>query len=310
MDLMISLRGIKKRILIKTIFLFLLPALAQASGLVDADFLRVEPSARTTGMSGAFCGVADDLAAITYNPAGLSQIKRPCVSLTHFASFADTNTEDLSGAMPVWKGIGAASVLCDYTMDFSEFDEYGDEKGKVQNYDIVLTGSYGWNILPALAAGVNLKGFYSRLYIYGKYGAAIDAGALVTLGKSPDTRAGICVQNIGAQTAYISVADPLPTNIKAGISTKFAVKSVGNFLLSLDVNRLLGKDETPTLDTGLEAEVYDMLVLRAGYGFRHDVAGLSLGIGILLEKVKFSYSYQPFDTLGTAHRLTLDLDIY
>ena len=168
-----------------------LPALSRAAGDVDADFLRAEPSARSAGMSGAFCAVADDLNAIIYNPAGLSQIKHNSISLTHFASFADTNTEYVSAGLPVWKGALGLSALCDYTFDFNYFDEFGDNRGKVDNYDIVLTGSYGFRITPDISLGGTIKGFVSRLYLYSKGGAAFDAGALFNLGKNPDTKAGI-----------------------------------------------------------------------------------------------------------------------
>jgi hypothetical protein len=303
------MRGLKLRAIIKTFFILLLPSFLYAAGRVDADFLRVEPSARTSGMSGAFCAVADDLSAVIFNPAGLVQIKHTSISLTHFSSFADTCYEYLGAALPFGQGTAAASVQCGYTLDFDEIDEFGDKIGTVPNFDFVLTGSYGFFILPQVSLGANIKGFYSKLYLYQKMGFAADAGVFVMLAQSPDTRAGLVLQNVGAQSAYINISDPLPTNIKGGISTKIKVQGIGNFLVSADVNRLIGKDELPTLDLGLEAEVYDVLVIRAGYGFRHDMANVSAGIGVLLQKIKFSYAYQPFDVLGVAHRITLDIEL-
>jgi hypothetical protein len=35
-----------------------------------------------------------------------------------------------------------------------------------------------------------------------------------------------------------------------------------------------------------------------------------MGVGILLDRVTFSYSYQPFDVLGATHRISLDIAIY
>jgi len=303
------MRGLKLCSVIKTIIILLLPSFIYAAGRVDADFLRVEPSARTSGISGAFCGVADDLNAVIFNPAGLVQIKNTMISLTHFASFADTSYEDISAGMPLGKAAAAISIQCGYTLDFDEINEFGDKVGEVPNFDFVLTGTYGLYVLPQISVGANIKAFYSRLYLYQKAGLAADAGVFVFLAHNPDTRAGFVLQNVGAQSAYISISDPLPTNIKGGLSTKFNIKDIGNVLVAADVNRLIGKDELPTLDLGVEAEVYDVLVLRCGYGFRYDVAGVSFGIGVLLQKIEFSYSYQPYDVLGTAHRLTLDIKL-
>jgi hypothetical protein len=303
------MRGLKIFTFVKMLLFILLPSFIYAAGRVDADFLRVEPSARTSGLSGAFCGVADDLSAVIFNPAGLVQIKRTAISLTHFASFADTCYEHAGAVLPVGKGTAAFSMQYGFTMDFDEIDEFGDEVGPVPNYDFVLTGSYALFILPKIAVGANIKGFYSKLYRFDKVGIAADAGVFVELANNPDTRAGAVIQNLGSQSAYIEISDPLPANIKAGLSTKFKIPDIGNLLFAVDVNRLMGKDEIPTLDLGLEAEVYNILALRAGYGFRHDLANLSFGIGILLEKIKFSYAYQPYDALGTAHRITLDLEL-
>lgn len=301
------MRGLKNCALVLTFIFF--PVFVFAAGRVDADFLRMEPSARTSGISGAFCGVADDLSAIIFNPAGLVQIKNTSISLTHYSSFADTNCEYISAAIPFGKSTAAASIQCGYTMDFDEIDEFGNEVGPIPNFDFVLTGAYGFYIMPQVSLGLNLKGFYSKLYLYQKMGFAADAGLFVALAHDPDTRAGLVIQNVGSQSAYINISDPLPSNIKAGLSTKFKFSGLGNLLFSIDVNRLFGKDEIPTLDLGMEAEVYDVLVIRAGYGFRHDVANLSVGIGVLLDKIRFSYAYQPLDCLGTAHRITLDFEI-
>lgn len=303
------MRGRKLFTAVKAIMLLLIPAFIYAAGRVDADFLRVEPSARTSGISGAFCGIADDLSAIIFNPAGLIQIKKTALTFTHFSSFADTNNEYIAAAMRLGPGTGAAAVQCGYVFDFQEIDEFGDVVGDIPNLDLVLTASYAMQIMPQVSAGANIKGFYSKLHLYQKMGAAVDAGLFVKVAESPETRAGACIQNLGAQTAYISISDPLPSNIKAGLSTKFKFEGLGSALVSVDVNRLLGKDEIPTLDFGLEAEAYQVIVIRAGYGFRHDVANLSLGLGVLLDKIKFSYAYQPFDCLGAAHRITLDIEL-
>ncbi|HRU38294.1 MAG TPA: PorV/PorQ family protein [Candidatus Goldiibacteriota bacterium] len=239
----------------------------------------------------------------------MAQLKKTNVSLTHFSSFADTNTEYVSASFPALQGTAAMSVLCSFVSSFKEYGEFGDILGDVASFDTVLALSYAYFPEPSLAVGANLKGFYSKLYVYDKLGFAVDAGAFFILGKDPYTRAGIAVQNIGSQTAYIEVSDPLPANVKAGLSAKFDIAGVGNLLFAVDVNRLIVKDELPTLELGAEAELYEIIAIRLGYGLRHDAAGLSMGLGVLLEKLRFSYAFQPFDCLGTAHRITVDLEL-
>jgi hypothetical protein len=289
-----------------------IPLHIYGTGTVGADFLRMEPPARTASMSNVFAGISDDVNSIIYNPAGLACVTVTTAAFTHFSSFGDTNCEYLCGAFPVSKELGTigAGVMVDYTFDFPYYDEYGDQKGSVDNSDMVFTGTYAYPLYNWMSLGANLKYFHSTLYKYSKNGFAADAGVRVRLGKDPDTYAGFVVQNIGAQSAYISDVDQMPVNLKAGMGMKVNMNSLAQVTLGIDINRLISKDEMPTLDIGADALIFDVLSVRAGYGFRHDTGGLTMGIGITLDKVKFSYSYQPFDMLGTAHRISLDVALY
>ena len=292
--------------------LFLMPLLLPAAGGVGCDYLRVAPPARTAAMSRAFAGVADDLSAIIYNPAGLINIKNLSLSFTHFTSFADTNYEYAAFALPLGGKIGTigGSMLCDYTFDFDYYNEFGEKEGEVDNYDFVGTISYSYPLAGGIAAGVNFKVFYSKLYKYDKMGFALDMGAFFKLGKEPDTFAGLVIQNIGKQAAYIEIEDPLPINVKAGLGFSFDITEMGKLLVAADVNRLIKEgEELPTLDIGAEFVFFESLCIRGGYGFRHDTAGMSMGLGLNLKTVTFSYSYQPFDVLGAAHRISLDIEL-
>ena len=289
------------------------PFTLSANGGTGADFLRLEPPARTAGMGNVFAGISDDVNSIIYNPSGLASLKNIIVSFTHFSSFADTNCEFLASALPIEHGrlgVIGAGIVVDYTFDFPYYDDYGDQAGNVDNYDFIATASYAYPVFKWFYAGINLKYFFSKLYIYDKSGFAADIGVLLAVAKNPDVYAGLVIQNIGNQSAYISVIDAMPTNVKAGMGMKLKIGDAAKLTMGLDVNRLLSKDEMPTLDLGADLSIFDVLCIRAGYGFRHDVVNLSMGVGILLDKVTFSYSYQPFDTLGSTHRISLDVAIF
>lgn len=44
-------------------------------GTTAYGFLKIDPSARSTGMGGAFVGLSDDESALYFNPAGLIQVE-------------------------------------------------------------------------------------------------------------------------------------------------------------------------------------------------------------------------------------------
>jgi hypothetical protein len=290
-----------------------LPFFLFAAGETGADFLRVEPPAETAAMSNVFAGIADNLNTIVFNPAGLINLNCVQVSFTHFTSFVDTNCEYLAGAVPLESkkyGVLGAAFYVDYTFDFPYYNDYGDQVGNVDNYDAVMIVSYAYQVYDWLAAGINLKYFDSKLYLYSKDGFAGDLGVLVKINANPDTFAGITIQNIGSQSAYITVVDPLPANIKAGMGIKFPLGDQVKVTAGMDVNRLISKDELLTLDIGTDVKFMDVLSLRAGYGFRYDSQTISFGVGLTMDNIRFSYSYQPFDTLGQTNRISVDVDLF
>ena len=99
----------------------------------------------------------------------------------------------------------------------------------------------------------------------------------------------------------------MPVNFRAGLGMHIKLFDRTAACVAVDVNRLLTRDELPTLDLGCEVLLQDILALRAGYGIRHDVMKFSLGVGVVLDRIQFSYSYQPFEELGSNHRVSLDV---
>ena len=81
------------------------------AGTSGAQFLKIGPGARVDSLGGAFGAIANDVTAIYWNPAGLSQLTATSVSGTHTVWLADTRYNFLAFATPVEKiGTLGASV--------------------------------------------------------------------------------------------------------------------------------------------------------------------------------------------------------
>jgi long-subunit fatty acid transport protein len=70
---------------------FAAAALAHAAGTTGANGIKLSAGARPEGMGGAFVGVADDISAIFWNPAGLSMLGSQEGSFMHTAYLAETS---------------------------------------------------------------------------------------------------------------------------------------------------------------------------------------------------------------------------
>ncbi|MBI5244780.1 MAG: PorV/PorQ family protein [Elusimicrobia bacterium] len=80
------------------------PALARAEGnpgVTAAQILQISPSPRAVGMGSAFTGVASDLSALYYNPAGLSTLDHHEVGFTYMKGAQDQSVEYHSVASPL-----------------------------------------------------------------------------------------------------------------------------------------------------------------------------------------------------------------
>jgi len=280
----------------------------RAAESTGADFLLAEPDARTAALSGAFCAVADDANAVLYNPAGLVLPAQNIISLTHFSSFADTNYEYITAVVPHGSLAFGASAMYDYTADFSWIGADGENKGNVQNGDFLLTGAAGYKILPGISAGACIKYFRSTILDYSKAGIALDFGGLAKIGKNPDMYFGIALQNIGSQTAYETLSEPLPVNLKTGVSVRFNITDYCRVIADLDINKIETINEPPDIGAGAELCFFNIFCLEAGYGVKQDGNNVSLGAGIfLMRAARISYAFQPVSDLGINNRISADI---
>src|ERR1035438_3781461 len=69
-------------------------------GTSGAEFLKIGPGARPVGMGEAFTGVADDIHAIYWNPAGLGTLKNAEITGMHMQYFQSIQYEFAAFAYP------------------------------------------------------------------------------------------------------------------------------------------------------------------------------------------------------------------
>ena len=80
-------------------------AWAGGPGTPGATGLKIPAGARPAAMGGAFTGMADDLNALMWNPAGLGLMARPELSILHVDYLVDTRYEMVGYANPL-SGLG------------------------------------------------------------------------------------------------------------------------------------------------------------------------------------------------------------
>lgn len=293
----------KQRILIIIIGL-LIPCLSQGAVKKDAvtlskAFLKSGITARPLGMGEAFCGIADDLNAIHWNPAGLAQIKEREASIMHIVWLGEYRQEIVGYAQPSGKlGIIGASLVYLHMDDVTSTDEYGNIIARYTGYNTAYHLTYAYKIKKPFLIGITLKSLTQKVGKTRTSGYGFDLGALLLLTQGS---VGLAIQNCGEDITFKDIGDPMINNIKAGVTLNFWQDSL---VIAGDVNRAKGGDTNYSI--GAEYWVNDYLALRAGVMINSSTQS-SFGAGVRHLGYQADYAYLPSDELGNKHRLALTI---
>ncbi len=269
----------------------------------SGEFLKIGVGERPCGMGEAFGAVADNVNAIYWNPAGLSQITRTEFSFMHMQYvMTEFRVNYLGLAIPLDKLMGKASkgVLgFDFRLMSNEDtyrDENGNTTGKFMNYNGVGTIAYSISINKNYLTRISVKYFYEQYETEKLKNVLFDIGGMYRKQLKADIlRLGMVAQNIGVQNNA--------NNIKLGLSYQFSFGTL--FALDIDIPT---KGDKIKYSTGIEYGLFNKLSLRTGYRFIENAApatGFTLGAGFKILKYGFDYSYIPYGDLGITHRISV-----
>ncbi|MFC2061633.1 PorV/PorQ family protein [Elusimicrobiota bacterium] len=308
----------KINIILMVIVVFLMPAVLHAVGVgtTGAQFLKIEPSARSLGMGGAYSAVADDSSAIFYNPAGIAHQKERNFEGTYLQYFQAIDYGSLAGVIPA--GNSSVGVGINYLgvpdIEKRGNDDVDDPDGtRVVNtftaMDTALSLSYARqnavpSVLEGLDLGGNLRFIYQTIDDENAYSLMLDLGCYYPL--SGKLALALNIQNIGLNVKFKEESDPLPLNFKVGA----AYKPINNLTIACDINEYI-IDRLLYASVGSEYWILGVAALRVGYKYGYDIdslgsslVGLAGGIGFRLYGIGLDYSYAPFGELGDTNRFT------
>ncbi len=284
-------------------------------------FLRISTSAQMAGMGGNHVGLWNvDGSAFFANPAYLSPSDHGSASLSFMNYFADARYSNLHYAYDLEEiGTVAAGVQYASYGDMRRYDEFGADLGSFNAGDYVTQLSLSRRLYPTVHSGFSIKWLHSSLDHHNASAFAFSGGLIYTNPKKI-LAAGITFQNLGwVYKNYLNSEEKLPLNISLGVSFK---PEYFPFLLALTLNDLhrwelpvLGEENPRAVDhvlrhmqLGGEASIGKYAYLRWGYSpYQHeqtetgrsiDLAGASIGLGIVIQEYQFDISKQSYSRMG------------
>ena len=303
-----------KRTVITGVLLSLLSfGLFADQGTTAAVFLKLDQGVRPISMGGAFVAAADDVNAISWNPAGLSQLEGFEVSFMHSVWIVDIFYDYLALAYAAGEigTFGLSLVYVNYG-SIPKWDEFGNPQGDFSGSDIAVNLAYGTVINKELSLGITVKGFNQSIDEEGAFGFAADIGAIYKL-PVEGLQAGISAQNLGPKFGF-GEAFLLPMILRIGAS----YTGIRNLMLNLEYAQPV--ETNGIIAGGLEYWYRDLLVLRMGYQYQgmfdrnkyyenyagpSIMAGFVIGAGIKIDIYEIDYAYRQFGVLGSSHRAGL-----
>ena len=248
-------------------FVGILPKGIYAQGGETAvPFLLLAPDSRFGGMGESGTGLADNSAAIFWNPGGIGFLTGKEVSITHSNWLPQFNLDLFYDYLTYRQYVESlnGSITASVTyMNFGEFVRTGPDDptplGTFNAFDAALTLGYGTKINDDMGLGFNFRLIHSRLSDQptakeqGKGTATsisfdigwmwrpanFDVPLLGDLSKRFSL--GINLSNLGPKINYIdqSQADPIPTNLRVGMALQLFHNEFNSLIYTFDMSKLL-----------------------------------------------------------------------
>ncbi len=322
-------------------------AFSQIGGESTYQFLNLVSSPRQAALGGKIITIYDyDVTQAIFNPATINAEMDSQLSLNYSSYLGGIGYGTAAYAYTVdrkTKTFHGGVTYINYG-NFDGYDEAGNETGSFSGNEAALSLGYAFNIpWTDIYLGTNIKFITSKLEQYSSFGMALDLGAIYindTLG----FQAAIAIRNIGTQiSTYAGQNESLPLELDFGMSQQLenvpirwhltieniqtwniAEPNPARVITDLNGNQTSEKvsffnNAMRHLVLGAELFPEKGFNIRLGYNFRRaeelrileqrNFSGLSFGIGLKMNKIRFSYAHARYSSAANTSFFGLNIDL-
>ena len=330
-------------------FIFLTSTLSfgQVGGKSVYQFLDLVTSPRQAALGGKLITIYDtDVNQAMFNPAAINEKMDNHLSLNYGSLFGEVTYGTASYAYTFDRRTQTFHAGVNYVNygSFDGYDENGLETASFSGSEVAVSVGYAYNLpYTDIYVGGNAKLISSTLESYNSFGGAIDLGAIY-VDEYNDINIALAIRNIGTQfTTYAGNQEKLPLEIIAGISQQLEHVSLRWHLTLENLQQWdvafsnparaqgnIDGGSTPEkvgffnnalrhLIVGAELFPEKAFNIRMGYNFRRsqelsieeqrNFSGISLGIGLRFNKIKFDYSYSRYTLAANTSLFGLTINL-
>ena len=319
----------------------------QLGGQSTYQFLNLIPSPRQAALGGkVFTNLDYDVTQALSNPStiNLDMDNQLAVNYSSYLAGISYGTAAYGYTYDRRNQTFFAGITYINYGQFEGYDEQGIATGSFTGNEAALSIGHARQVgYSDFYLGGTLKLITSKLEQYTSFGVAIDAG-LLYLNEDIEFQATLVVRNFGTQvTTYAGVNERLPFEVAFGMSQTLENVPIRWHLTFDNLQQWpIGRPNPARAETDLEgnqtqekitffgqvirhtiigAEVFPEggFQIRIGYSFRRaeelriidqrNFSGLSAGISIKLNRMRFSYSHAKYASAANANFFGLQIDL-
>jgi hypothetical protein len=316
-------------------------------GNATYQFLNLMSSPRQAALGGKIITNVDyDVTQALYNPATINLEMDNQLALNYANYLGDISYGTAAYAYTVDRRVQTFHAGITYVNygSFDGYDENGNSTGTFTGNETALSFGYAFQIgFSDFYAGANIKLISSKLEQYSSFGGALDFG-LIYINEYLEFNAALSVRNLGTQfTTYAGLNEPLPLEIDLGFSQmlenvpvrwhltfenlqQWPIAASNPARVTTDLSGNQTQEDIGFLSqlirhTLIGAELFPErgFNIRLGYSFRRaeelrileqrNFSGLSFGIGIKFNKLRFSYTHARYSSASNTSFLGVQISL-
>ncbi|TYB79857.1 type IX secretion system protein PorQ [Bizionia myxarmorum] len=324
-----------------------LSAFAQVGGESTYQFLNLISSPRQAALGGkVFTNFDYDVSQALTNPSAINDEMDNQLAL-NYSSYLGGISYGTAAYGYTWDRrtltfFGGVTYI-NYG-SFDGYDEQGNSTGSFSGNEAAVSFGHSRQIgYSDFYLGGTVKLITSKLEQYTSFGAAVDAG-LMYVNEDLEFQATLVVRNFGAQiTTYAGQNEPLPFEVAFGMSQTLENVPLRWHVTFENLQKWpIGVSNPARAETDLEgnqtqekvgflgnvirhtilgAEIFPAgaFNIRLGYNFRkgeelrivdqRNFSGISAGIGLKLNKLRFSFTHVRYTSASNANFFGMQLDL-
>lgn len=313
-------------------------------GTTTAQFLGIEPSARTAGMGNAGVAMNQGIEAVYFNPGAIGVLRQPSITFTHALWFADMSYDYVAGALPLhrWGSLfGSLTSLSSGDIDVRTVEQPLGTGERYSVSEMAIGLGYGLRFSDRFTAGIQMNYVRERIWHTTEDLITFSLGSLYRINENGLT-IGSSLSNLGTTGHYegrdLAIqhdADPdiygdngalpafqwtddftVPLLFMVGLSYPLPVNEQSRFLFVVDA--MHPSDNSERVNFGAEWTYREVLALRAGWQtlFQDESelgptfgAGLKNSFGLSDREFRIDYGWADHKRLQETHRISLVLEL-